>query len=170
VVLEAGAAPSAGLAASTCVDGGLCTGLEEIFGMEGAAVSVGVAEAAGFGVEGSGIERGERMLLGSADFLGVPTEGEFTFSERSGLVVEIFSGTCFFAAATFAASAPSWRMARFCSAFAEGSFSFLLAAAGVDFAAVDAAGVGFTGAGAVEPPSASLSSSYSFHSSICSRS
>jgi hypothetical protein len=79
--------------------------------MFGAAVSELDGSAAdveaGFGVEGSGMERGERMLLGSADLVGVPTAGELIFSVNRGFVVEIFSGTCFFAAATFAASAPS---------------------------------------------------------------
>lgn len=174
VVVDEGAASSSGFAASMCMEGGLWTGLEEIFGIGEVASCADVGEeadseadaVAGFGVLGSGIERGERMLLVSADFVGVPTAGEFIFSERRGFVVEMFSGMCFFAAATFAASAPSWRIARFCSAFAEGSFSFLLTA-GVDVAE-DAAGAGvaFTGAGADDAPSASLSSSYSFHSSI----
>lgn len=174
VVLDVGAAPRAGFAASTCMEGGLCTGLEVILGIDDAAGCEAIGEAvaveAGFGVEGSGIERGDRILLGSAAFVGVATAGELIFSERRGFVVVIFSGTCFFAAATFAASAPSWRIARFCSAFAEGSFSFLSTGGVLVAGAAAGAGAAFTGAGAAELPSTSLSSSYSFHSSICSRS
>lgn len=129
---------------------------------------------AGFGVWGRGIERGDRMLASTFAglFLGVADVGVFVFSVSRGFVVEIFAGACFFAAAAFAASAPSWRIARFCSGFGCTTFSFFVVVVEVAVAGEDtgAAAEGFAGRGVkVEvTPNASRSSSYSFHSSISS--
>lgn len=118
------------------------------------------------------MERGERMLLAPAFaglFAGVADVGVFTFSDNSGFVVDILAGACFFAAATFAASAPNWRIARFCSALDLTTSSFL-AAVDEDDGAMLVGAEGFAGRAvkAVVTPSASLISSYSFHSSISS--
>lgn len=124
--------------------------------------------------------RGERIPPASAlsNFLGVDTAaGELTFSVRRGFVVEMLPGVGFLDAAIFAASAPNCRIARFCSEEGNGVLSFGVSVLAVDMLA-DAAwvGAGFAGAvvaagvGAAVTPRASLSSSYSFHSSICSRS
>ena len=62
------------------------------------------------GVAGSGTERGDNTPPTDAllSFVGVETAaGELTFSASSGLVVDMCEGGGFFAAATFAASAPS---------------------------------------------------------------
>lgn len=127
----------------------------------------------GFGVWGSGVERGESILLPSpfAELLvgvEVADVGVFVFSASSGFVVLICAGVGFFAAAIFAASAPSWRIARFCAELGCATFSFLVVA--VVVVAAGAAIEGFAGMGVKvdATPSASLSSSYSFHSSISS--
>ena len=126
---------------------------------------------AGFGVWGRGMERGDRMLAAAFAglFAGVADVGVFVFSVSKGLVVEIFAGACFFAAAAFAASAPSWRIARFCCGFGCATFSFLVVVA-VTEEDTGAAADGLAGRAVKEAvtPSASRSSSYSFHSSISS--
>lgn len=154
-------------------------------------VAADVAVAiAGLGVAGKGIDRGESIPLDSAlvavpgvagsgidlgesipskfDFLiGVDASGLLIFSESSGFVVEMFAGAAFFAVATLAASAPSCRIARFCAGVTAGTFSF---GACVCACVAMALGVGLATGAAGETPKASLSSSYSFHSSTCSRS
>lgn len=93
----------------------------------------------------------------------------FVFSVSNGLVVDIFAGVCFFEAAIFAASAPSWRMARFCSELGDATVSFFVAVDADEGAAAGGAeGLAGRAVNAVVTPNASLISSYSFHSSISS--
>lgn len=94
------------------------------------ALSPDLPVEAGAGVCGRGIERGDSMLASAFEglFDGVADVGVFVFSVSRGLVVDIFAGVCFLAAAAFAASAPNWRMARFCCGFGWATFSFLVAA------------------------------------------
>lgn len=123
------------------------------------------------GVGGRGVERGDSMLVSAFAglFAGVADVGVFVFSVKRGFVVAIFAGACFFAAAAFAASAPSWRMARFCAGFGCTTFSFLaVAVAEDDTGAAGAEGFAGRGMNADVKPRASRSSSYSFHSSISS--
>ena len=186
-----GAAASAGFEASRCMEGGEWTGFVWILGIPG---EVGLSDAglkSRFGVVGKGTNLGERIPLGSVFsaslVLAKPVAGELTFSANNGFVMVIFAGIGFLDAATFAAWAPIWRIARFCSGVTLGVGSsaaaagfeaaavaavVVAAAAAVDVAEVEEGCAGFAGikVGAVETPRASISSSYSFHSSTCSRS
>ena len=119
------------------------------------------------GVAGSGIDLGESILSKFAFLVGVDASGLLIFSESSGFVVDMFAGAAFFAVATLAASAPSCRIARFCAGVTAGTFSFGACACACVAMAL---GVGLATGAAGEAPKASLSSSYSFHSSTCSRS
>lgn len=139
-----------------------------------------------FGDLGNGVDFGLRM---SVELFA------FVFSVNSGLVVEILTGVGFLLAAIFAASAPNCLIARFCSALATGVFSFALfpppsdpndptpadpnekppgrapaSGGGVLLGAGSKRDVGLGGlaVNCVSTPSASRSSSYSFHSSISS--
>jgi hypothetical protein len=117
------------------------------------------------------------MLLGSSFVglsFGVAEVGVFVFSASNGFVVLTFAGVGFNDAAFFAASAPSWRRARFVSKLGTTTVSFFVVVAvdEDDGAAVGGAaiigGPGFAGKAvkADVTPKASLISSYSFHSSI----
>jgi hypothetical protein len=124
------------------MDGGACTGFWRFarFGMAPLALSPDFVVVAVVGVWGSGIDRGDRMLESAFAglFAGVADVGVFVFSVNRGFVVEILAGACFFAAAAFAASAPSWRIARFCCGLGCATFSFFVVAVGVE--GEDAAG------------------------------